>query len=104
MYLAETEFVYMPVINFAMQQNHVPIIKKFSTKNISNKDLENVTISIQSNPDFLLPYQHRIDIIKQDEVIEVSFLNLKLSPKFLAELTERISGNITLTICEGEEQ
>ncbi len=104
MYLAETEFVFMPVINFAMQQNHVPVIKNFSTKNISDKDLENVTLLIQSNPDFALDYDQNLDIIRKDESIELTSFNFKLSAKYLAELTERISGNITITLASGSEK
>lgn len=104
MYLVETEFVYMPVINFAMQQNHVPIVKKFSAKNISDNDLENVTISLQSDPEFALFYEHKIDVIKKDEAIEVTSINLKVSAKYLAELTERVSGIITLTVTSNNQQ
>ncbi|MEP6467376.1 MAG: DUF4011 domain-containing protein, partial [Parafilimonas sp.] len=104
MYLGEIDFVYMPVINFAMQQNHVPVIKKFSAKNISDKDLDNVTISIKSDPDFALVYEHKIDVIRKDEVVELTSINFKLSAKYLAELTERVSGNITLTISTDNQQ
>lgn len=104
MHLGEIEFIYMPVINFAMQQNHVPIVKKVSAKNVSGNDLENVTITLHSDPDFALKYEHNIDVIKKDEVIELTSINLKVSAKYLAELTERVSGNITLSVTANNQQ
>jgi uncharacterized protein DUF4011/restriction endonuclease-like protein/AAA domain-containing protein/uncharacterized protein DUF3320 len=94
----EIEFIYSPIINFAMQQNHVPIIRKISIKNISEKDIENVSLVIKSDPDFSDEWKRNIDCIKKDEIIEVSAIQLKISGKYLAELTERISGDFLLTI------
>jgi superfamily I DNA and/or RNA helicase len=96
--LGEIDFVYTPVINFAMQQNHVPVVKKLSAKNITENDLENVIITIQSDPEFAVTFEHSIDFIRKDEIFELTSIALQVSPKYLAELTERISGNITLSI------
>ncbi|HUZ61428.1 MAG TPA: DUF3320 domain-containing protein [Hanamia sp.] len=98
MYLEDVDFVFTPVINFAMQQNYVPVVKKITAKNISDKDIENIQISIQSDPDFAVTCENTIDLIRKDETFEFNSFNLKVSAKFLAELTERISGNITLAI------
>ncbi len=104
MYLGNLELVYMPVINFAMQQNHVPVIKKLSAQNISNRDLENLTISFHSDPDFAIFTESRVDIVKKDELFELTSFNLKVSARYLAELTERISGNISMRITANDEQ
>ncbi|MES2331853.1 MAG: DUF3320 domain-containing protein [Bacteroidota bacterium] len=98
MLLGNVDLVYTPIINFAMQQNHVPIIRKLSAKNISGKDLENITIKISSDLDFAIPWEHKIDMLTKDEIIELESIHLKVSPKYLVDLTERISGNIILEI------
>lgn len=98
MCLGDIDFVYTPVINFAMQQNHVPVVKKLSAKNIAVNDLENVIITIQSDPEFAVTFEHSIDTVRKDEIFELNSVTLRVSPKYLAELTERISGNITLSI------
>ena len=103
MYLEDVDFVYTPAINFAMQQNYVPVVKKITAKNVSDDDLENVVISIQSDPDFAVTCEHTIDLIRKDETFEFNSFGLKVSARYLAELTEKISGNITLSINANEQ-
>ena len=103
MLLENVDLVYTPVINFAMQQNHVPIIRRLSAKNIANEDLENITIKISSDLDFAIECGHKIDTIKKDEILEINSILLKVSPKYLVDLTERISGNIILEISIEDE-
>lgn len=40
----------LPVINFALQQNHVPVIRQFIIKNESAQDYTNLVIEITSEP------------------------------------------------------
>ena len=101
--ISEVEFIYSPVINFAMQQNHVPVIRKISLKNSSDIDLENISFEIQSDPDFAVVWTHMIDFIKKDESFELSPIQLNISSKYLAELTERIAGSFTMAIKTGGE-
>lgn len=98
MLLSEVEFIYSPVINFAMQQNHVPVIRKLAIKNTTETDLENITVHLTFDPDFAEQFSYRIDVIKIGEIAELNAVDIKVSAKYLAELTERISGSATLTI------
>ena len=103
MILENVDLVYKQDINFAMQQNHVPIISKLSTKNISERDLENITIKISSDLNFAIPWEHKIDTLRKGEILELDSIPLKVSPKYLVDLTERISGNIILEIATESE-
>jgi len=103
MYLEDVDLVFTPVINFAMQQNYVPVVKKITAKNVSDTDLENVNISIHSDPDFAVDCEHTLDLIRKTETFEFNSFDLKVSAKYLAELSERISGNITLSITANEQ-
>ncbi len=98
MQLQEVEFIYSPVINFAMQQNHVPVIRKLAIKNTTESDLENIAIHLTFDPDFAESFSHKIDSIKKNETVELNTIDIKVSAKYLAELTERVSGTATLTI------
>jgi len=40
----QVNLTYTPIINFAMQQNHVPVIRKLTIKNIGRIDLTNINI------------------------------------------------------------
>ncbi len=94
----EVKFTYNPSINFAMQQNHVPVIRKILVENIADKDLENIFVEIHSDPDFAITWNQNIDFIKKEESIELDKIQLNISSKYLAELTERVSGSFTLII------
>jgi hypothetical protein len=96
------DFVYTPVINFAMQQNHVPVVRQLLLKNTAGQDLENVTVEITSEPDFAVAWNHKIELLVKDESIEVTPVNLRISSKYLAGLTERVAGTFTLKISSNE--
>lgn len=44
-------------INFAMQQNYVPIFRSITIKNTSDKELSSVTVRISFEPDFAKTYE-----------------------------------------------
>lgn len=92
------EFIHSPVINFAMQQNHVPVVRKLLLINTAEKDLENVVIELISEPEFAVDWQHKIDKLAKNERLELNTINLKISAKYLSELTERVEGTFKINI------
>jgi hypothetical protein len=97
------DFVYTPVINFAMQQNHIPVVRKFLIKNTTYEDLKNITVEITSEPGFTIAWNYNIDFLVKDESIEISPINLRVSSKYLSELTERVAGIFKITLSTGEK-
>lgn len=94
----QVDFIYSPIINFAMQQNHVPVVRKLTIKNISERELRNISIEITADPEFAIAWSKRIDLLPVNELVDVGAINIKSITKYLAELTERITGNFTLAI------
>lgn len=94
----EVDLIYSPIVNFAMQQNHVPIVRKLTVKNTDDKELRNITIEITADPEFAITWSKRIDILPINELVDVGTIDIKSITKYLAELTERIVGHFTLTI------
>ena len=94
----EVDFIYSPIINFAMQQNHVPVVRKLAMKNISENGIRNIGIEITADPEFALAWTKRIDLLPANELVDVGAVDIKSITKFLAELTERIAGNFTLIV------
>jgi Protein of unknown function (DUF4011)/REase_MTES_1575/Protein of unknown function (DUF3320)/AAA domain len=99
----EVEFVYTPVINFAMQQNHVPILRKLRIKNVSLQDVQNISIEIAAEPEFAVLWKYYSNTLRKEESIDIGPANINLLTKYLSELTERIEGNFTLTI-KGDDE
>jgi len=94
----EVELIYSPIVNFAMQQNHVPVVRKLTIKNISEIELENISIEITADPEFAIAWSKRIDLLPVNELIDAGTIDIKSITKYLAELTERIVGHFTLVI------
>lgn len=94
----DVDFIYSPIINFAMQQNHVPVVRKLTIKNIGDAELRNVNIEIVADPEFAIVWSKRIDLLPVNELVDVGAIDIKSITKYLAELTERIVGHFTLVI------
>lgn len=94
----KVEFIYTPVANYAIQQNRIPIIRKLVIENPSEIDLLDITIKIMGEPDFINSWEHRIEILPRNQRIEIEVQGFKLLANFLSELTEKLSGDIILSI------
>lgn len=92
------EFIYSPVVNFSLQQNKIPVIRKFVLRNVSEKDIQNLKVELSFDPEYAVPFSTSVLSLCKGEYVSISNLDIKLSPEFLSELTERISGLIKIVI------
>lgn len=90
------------VVNYAMQQNYVPVVRKLSVNNISSGDLREVTVKITAEPAFVAGFTKSLDLIPVGQSVEIGVVDLPISGKFLAELTERLTGELKLEVLQGE--
>ena len=91
-------------INFAMQQNYVPIIRNLVITNKSDMPLKNLKVKITFEPNFAREYTHDIELIEVGKSITISPVRIILSTEFLFALTEKLVGNIFIEVYEGEER
>ena len=96
-------FIYSPVVNFAMQQNHIPISRKLLLKNNSDTDLLNVSVQIAVIPELADKMERIINVIPQNSVVEVNNLPINISPTYLSEITERLAGEIIVSVYSNKE-
>ncbi len=97
------EFSYLPVVNFAMQQNRVSVIRDFSIENLTEEILKVLKIELAADPEFTTATPISIEVINAKEKIRVEIPKLNLSANYFAQLTERISGDLSLKIYSKEE-
>lgn len=95
------DFLYTPSINFALQQNHVPTIRELTITNTSESIWDNLKIEITAEPEFAVVWTSQIGELANGQVFQIRSKQLDMSPKFLAELTERISGKLVLRLYNG---
>jgi very-short-patch-repair endonuclease len=99
----EVNFIYTPAINYAFQQNHVPTIRELTITNKSEGDWKDIILTISSEPDFAEEWKAELAFLGPLQSQQFTNIPLLVSTKFLAELTEKIKGNLKLTIRMGDE-
>ena len=96
--IINVEFIYLPVINFVMQQNRVSLIRQFTVENKTENTLRNIKIILSVEPDFAFTFPYIIEAIPSGETIRVESFNFNLSTSFFAQMTERVVGDFRLEI------
>lgn len=90
-------------INFAMQQNYVPVIRNLFVNNLSDELLEDLELKITFDPEFAKEYKYHIDSIPAHSSVEISPVKITTNTEFLFSLTEKMVGTITVNVMRGEE-
>lgn len=90
-------------INFAMQQNYVPIIRNLVITNESEESFENIQLKISFEPEFALTYTYDILKLEAGQAVEISPVRIGLKSEFLFSLTEKMVGNIIVSVAKGED-
>ena len=86
------KFIFLPLINFALQQNRVPLIRVFTIENTSGRALHDIEVKLSAEPLFATPVVQRIGTIAAGETIRMTDLQPTLSTDFFVQLTERMAG------------
>ncbi len=92
------ELSYVPKVNFAVQQNLVPIFHTLNVVNDTDRALNNIRIVVQTSPEFLQPSEIFIDHIEPRSEATVEKFDEKLFYSVLADLSERVRGEIKLEL------
>lgn len=90
-------------INYAMQQNDVPIFRSITMKNNTSEELSDVTVRITFDPDFAHPYSSGHIYIAPGETVELSPVNISLSYDYLLGLTHKKDCHVTLEAVCGDK-
>ncbi|MCR2803978.1 DUF3320 domain-containing protein [Paenibacillus soyae] len=97
------EWLRLDAVNYAMQQNFVPVVHKLALRNETESDLTSITVRIISEPEFASEWTKTVDVIPAGQTVEIGAVPIGLSGSFLAGLTERLTGTLTLEATQGEE-
>ena len=96
---SKTTLIYDKAINYAFQQNAIPVVKelRFWNDGNSRKDLR---FRLTTEPAFAEPVEVRLQAIDAGAEFRVAPMDLKLSPDFLAGLNEKVSGWLKCEVVE----
>ncbi len=98
MFTTTPEFLYTPILQYALQQAHVPLVQKLRIQNTTDTHWENLKIRISLSPDFATSCEHTADMLLAGGTLELNAPEMPVRAAALAELTERISGQLRLKI------
>lgn len=99
----QIEIDYDKSVNFALQQNKIPFIRRVRVHNSDAKTWWNVTLQITSDPKFHDPFYLEITRIASNETITLHSIPLILSYSFLSGIISPVNGSITaLTSHQGK--
>ncbi|WP_067841048.1 DUF3320 domain-containing protein [Amphibacillus sediminis] len=101
--LIACNYEYDEKISFALQQNHVPFMKRLSIENISEEKHHDIKIELSSNPSFFEPETIHIEVLNPEETIEIH-PDIPLSADYLINLDESITGHFSLKIRIGDKE
>ena len=93
----------LPAVSFAMQQNGVSLLGPIAIENRSDEPLEQVELQIDASPAFALPFSRHIDLIPAGQAVTLTRPRVLLDASFLASLTEKLTGSLTITVKNQEE-
>ncbi|ALX48523.1 DUF3320 domain-containing protein [Lentibacillus amyloliquefaciens] len=91
------DYEYDEKVSFALQQNHVPVVKFLSISNESPDKLTNLNIEITSNPSFSEPKTINLEVLDPEESVEFR-PDIQLSSDFLSNLDESINGFLEIKV------
>ncbi|PWV98533.1 AAA domain-containing protein [Paenibacillus cellulosilyticus] len=92
------DWIRYDVMNYAMQQNFVPMIRKLTFHNHLAVDLSGVQVRLKAEPDFAVEWSKNLDHIPAGQPIELGPIQLQVNGTFLAGLTERLTGVLSLEV------
>lgn len=85
-------------INYAMQQNDVPVVQSLQVENRSEYPLNDCRVRISADPEFAAEWKADIAQIGPSSAYKLESVDLSLSPRFLFQLTERLNGLLRFEI------
>lgn len=94
---------FIQSINFAMQQNFVPVIRDLVISNETEEVLTGLELRIRFEPDFAGEYRYFVREIQPGKSVEISPVRLQMKTDYFFSLTERVAGTILAEVLQGEE-
>lgn len=101
----KVQFNYLPLINFAMQQNGASVIRQISIENRTPVPLKDVRVRITPEPAFGEAVPTVVEAIPANGQVclQAQAFNLTLSANYFTQLTERLAGSLKVEITSEEE-
>ncbi|MCM3631153.1 DUF3320 domain-containing protein [Paenibacillus glycanilyticus] len=98
------DWSYSEIVNYGIQQNHVPVVRSIEIHNQSEEELRDFTVRITSEPDFAYECSKTYGHLPAGQSLNLGTINLQMSATFLANQSERLTGTLTLQVLQGDSE
>ena len=100
----ELELDALSVVNCALEQNRMPMLRAAKIINRSDKPLDHLELRIVTVPGFALSLRKPIDYISENSSLTLEKPQLALNAEYLVGLTERVQGQLCASLYADERQ
>ncbi|MBR1432928.1 DUF4011 domain-containing protein [Ruminococcus sp.] len=90
-------------INFAMQQNYVPVFRNMVMTNNTDEELKSVRLRISFEPEFAKTFESVPVDLAPSQPVEIAPVNIIMLADELFNLTEKLVGSVTIEALQGDE-
>ncbi|MDR3104230.1 MAG: DUF3320 domain-containing protein [Yokenella regensburgei] len=90
-------------LGFTSHQNAVPLLRELVLHNESEQTFQNLTLRLQTMPAVLEVKQWNIDRLLPGSFLDIRERDVKLNAEWLAELTESVACEVTLSLRQGDD-
>lgn len=98
------EGVINKTISFSMQQNRINALKKIRISNLTEEEYNGLTVKVSFAPAFATDMEVSVLKLAGGENVELNHLVPVINGEYLASLTEKEVGSVTIEVYNGEEQ
>ena len=92
--------IFSDTVSFAMQQNHIPIVRQLVVKNRSDAELTRLRVTVTTDPALAEIWTAEIASLMPGRERVLDSVDIRISASGLFELTERINGTMTITVSD----
>jgi very-short-patch-repair endonuclease len=98
----EIEALIARKIGFASHQNAVPLIRELSVWNKHDTDIEHLTLTLSTDPDFVESRTWQIDRLNAGDRLGIRERDIKLNASYLSGLTESLNADVIMRVSQGD--
>ena len=91
------------LINFAMQQNYVPVFRNIVKTNDTDEELTSIKLRIRFETEFAKTFESAPVDLKPSQPFETAPINIIINADYLSRLTEKLVGSFTIEALQGDE-
>ena len=97
------EISYLPIVNFALQQNGLPVVRSIVINNMTGEEYFDAQIRITTSPACSKPYTKTISLVPAKTQLELRDFSIVMDAEYLAALTEKVNSNLKVELfCEDQ--